>query len=121
MTTHGRRAHPMTIPIDARAGGARPARRTPFRAASLAAVLLAAGCASATPDWRDVRLVRDRAEVANCTLLTILKDEDMNDLRRRAGESGGDTVLVTGSEGGTVPVFDPTRYVADVYRCRAQG
>ena len=100
-------------------GAARLARRRALRAAGLAAVLLAAGCASATPDWRDVRLVRDRADVANCTLLTILKDDDMNDLRRRAGESGGDTVLVTGSEGGTVPVFNPTRFVADVYRCRA--
>jgi hypothetical protein len=85
----------------------------------LIALLLASACASAAPDWREVRLVRDRAAVEGCTLLTVLKDEDMEDLRRKAAESGGDTVLVTGSEGGSVPVFNPTRFVADVYRCRA--
>lgn len=84
------------------------------------ALLLTAGCVSTT-DWRDVRLVRDRADVAGCTLLTILKDNDMNDLRRRAMESGGDTVFVTGSEGGTMPVLDPSKFVADVYRCRPQS
>jgi hypothetical protein len=87
----------------------------------LALLALAAGCASAALDWREVRLVRDRAEVERCALLTILKHEDMDDLRRRAAESGGDTVLLTGSEGGSVPVLDPVRYVADVYRCRAAG
>lgn len=93
------------------------------RTSALAALLLAAGCASTdpAPDWRDVRLVRDRADIETCRLLTVLKDEDMNDLRRRAAESGGDTVLVTGSEGGSVPVVDPTRFVADVYRCRPAG
>ena len=82
---------------------------------------LAGGCASAAPDWREVRLVKDRAAVEGCTLLTILKDEDVNDLRRRAAESGGDTVLLTGTTGGSMPVFDPERYVGDVYRCRAAG
>ena len=85
----------------------------------LLALILASGCASATPDWRNVRLVRDRADVERCTLLTILKDEDMDNLRRRAAESGGDTVFVTGSEGGSLPILNPTRFVADVYRCRA--
>jgi hypothetical protein len=87
----------------------------------LVALILASGCASTTPDWRDVRLVRDRAEVERCTLLTILKDEDMDNLRRRAAESGGDTVFLTGSEAGSVPILNPTRFVADVYRCRAPG
>ena len=86
---------------------------------ALLALILASGCASATPDWRNVRLVRDRADLERCTLLTILKDEDMDNLRRRAVESGGDTVFVTGSEGGSVPILNPTRFVADVYRCRA--
>jgi hypothetical protein len=86
-----------------------------------AILLLAAGCASATPDWREVRLVRDRADVEGCLLLTILRDEDMNDLRKKAAESGGDTVLLTGSEPSTVPVLNPTRFVADVYRCRQGG
>jgi hypothetical protein len=84
-------------------------------------LLLAAGCASTTLDWREVRLVRDRADVEGCLLLTILKDEDMNDLRRRAADSGGDTVLLTGSEPSTIPVLDPARFVADVYRCRQPG
>lgn len=100
------------------------ASRLPFRGragALLVALLLAGGCASAAPDWREVRLVKDRAAVEGCTLLTILKDEDMNDLRRRAAESGGDTVLLTGTTGGSMPVFDPERYVGDVYRCRAAG
>ena len=87
----------------------------------LVALVLASGCASAVADWRDVRLVRDRADVEGCKLLTILKDEDMDDLRRRAADSGGDTVLITGSEGGSVPIFNPTRFVADVYRCRPAG
>jgi hypothetical protein len=94
-------------------------RRITRRPDVLVALLLASGCASATPDWREVRLVRDRADLQGCTLLTILKDEDMDDLRRKAAEAGGDTVLVTGSEGGSVPVLNPTRFVADVYRCRA--
>jgi hypothetical protein len=82
--------------------------------------LLAAGCASGAPaGWRDVRLVRDRADVVGCTLLTILKDEDMEDMRRRAAEAGGDTVLLTGQEPGGVPVVTTTRFVADVYRCRS--
>jgi hypothetical protein len=68
-----------------------------------------------------VRLVRDRADIETCRLLTVLEDADMNDLRRRVAESGGDTVVVTGSEGGRVPVVDPTRFVADVYRCRPAG
>jgi hypothetical protein len=42
----------------------------------------------------------------------------MNDLRKKAAESGGDTVLLTGSEPSTVPVLNPERFVADVYRCR---
>ena len=88
------------------------------RAGALVALLLAAGCATAAPDWRDVRLVKDSAAVAGCTLLTIVKDEDMNDLRRKAAESGGDTVLLTGTTGNTVPIFNPERFVADVYRCR---
>lgn len=87
----------------------------------LAALALTAGCASATPDWRDVRLVKDSAAVEGCTLLTVLKDEDMNDLRRRAAESGGDTVLLTGTTRSNVPIFAPERFVADVYRCYAQG
>lgn len=94
-------------------------RRITRRPDVLVALLLASGCASATSDWREVRLVRDRADLQGCTLLTILKDEDMDDLRRKAAEAGGDTVLVTGSEGGSVPVLNPTRFVADVYRCRA--
>jgi hypothetical protein len=94
-------------------------KRTDRWLSVLAALVLASGCASAAPDWRDVRLVRDRAEVAGCTLLTILKDEDMEDLRRKTVEAGGDTVLLTGSEGSGMPVLDPTRFVADVYRCRA--
>lgn len=88
---------------------------------ALAVLALAAGCASAAPDWRDVRLVKDRAAVEGCTLLTILKDEDMNDLRRRAAESGGDTVLLTGTTSSNVPILSPERFVADVYRCYAQG
>lgn len=91
------------------------------RPAVLTALVLTCGCASAVPDWRDVRLVRDQAEVQGCKLMTIVKDEDMDDLRRRAAESGGDTVLLTGSEGGSLPVLNPTRFVADVYRCRAAG
>lgn len=87
----------------------------------LAALALAAGCASAAPDWRDVRLVKDSAAVEGCTLLTIVKDEDMNDLRRKAAESGGDTVLLTGTTRGNVPILGPERFVADVYRCRAPG
>jgi hypothetical protein len=85
---------------------------------AVAGLLVAAGCASATPDWREVRLVRDRADVDGCRLLTILKDEDMNDLRKKAAEAGGDTVLLTGSEPSTIPVLNPERFVADVYRCR---
>lgn len=84
-------------------------------------MLAAGGCASLGPDWRDVRLVREPAEVQGCTLLTILKDDDMNDLRRKAAESGGDTVLITGTEEGRVPVLERTQFVADVYRCRAAG
>jgi hypothetical protein len=96
-------------------------RWLPWTGTLAALLLLAAGCVSAAPDWRDVRLVRDRADVEGCRLVTILKDEDMNDLRRKAAESGGDTVLVTGSEGGSVPVVNPPRFVADVYRCRPAG
>jgi hypothetical protein len=96
-------------------------RRALRRLAVSVVPVLAAGCASTTPDWRQVRLVRDPADVRGCTLMTILKDEDMDDLRKRAAESGGDTVLLTGSEGGGVPVVNPTRFVADVYRCRAAG
>jgi hypothetical protein len=96
-------------------------RRTFGWPVALAALLVASGCASAAPDWREVRLVRDRADVQGCKLLTILKDDDMNDLRKRAVESGGDTVLVTGSEEGKVPILTPTRFVADVYRCRTVG
>lgn len=88
---------------------------------AVVALFVTAGCATAAPDWRDVRLVKDGAAVAGCTLLTIVKDEDMNDLRRKAAESGGDTVLLTGTTGGNVPVFNPERFVADVYRCRPQG
>ena len=88
---------------------------------TVVALLLTSGCVSATPDWRDVRLVRDRVDVEGCRLLTILKDEDMNDLRKRAAESGGDTVLLTGSEGSNVPIVNPTRFVADVYRCGGRG
>jgi hypothetical protein len=65
--------------------------------------------------------VRDRADVEGCLLLTVLKDEDMNDLRKKAVESGGNTVLLTGSEAGSVPVLNPPRFVADVYRCRQTG
>jgi len=93
------------------------ARRMLRRLAAAVPLVLAAGCASTDPDWRDVRMVRDPADVKGCTLLTVLKDEDMDDLRRRAVKSGGDTVLVTGSEAGNVPVLTQTRYVADVYRC----
>jgi hypothetical protein len=85
------------------------------------ALVLAWGCASTVPDWRDVRLVRDPVDVRGCTLMTILKDEDMDDLRRKAAESGGDTVLLTGTEKGPVPVLEPARFVADVYRCRPAG
>jgi hypothetical protein len=88
---------------------------------TLAGLLLASGCASATPDWREVRLVRDRADVERCLLLTILKDENMDDLRKKAAESGGDTVLLTGSAAGNVPVLNPMKFVADVYRCRPTG
>jgi hypothetical protein len=93
-------------------------RRMSRRRGVLVALVLASGCASGVSDWREVRLVRDRANVEGCTLLTILKDEDMDDLRRKAAEAGGDTVLVTGTEGGDVPIVKPTRFVADVYRCR---
>ena len=95
--------------------------RRAWRVAAPFIVVLAVGCASAAPDWRDVRLVKDRAVVDGCTLLTILKDADMNDLRRRAADSGGDTVLLTGTERGEVPVLTPERWVADVYRCRVAG
>lgn len=87
-------------------------------AALFAASIVASGCATTGLDWREVRLVRDAADVKGCTLLTILKDEDMDDLRRKAAESGGDTVLLTGTEKPEVPVLEQTRYVADVYRCR---
>jgi hypothetical protein len=96
-------------------------RRRPGWACAVVALLLVSGCVSATQNWRDVRLVRDRVDVEGCRLLTILKDEDMNDLRKRAAESGGDTVLLTGSEGSNVPIVNPTRFVADVYRCGGRG
>ena len=53
--------------------------------------------------------------------MTILKDEDMDDLRRKAADSGGDTVLLTGSETSEAPIFKSTRFVADVYRCRGRA
>lgn len=100
---------------------ARGARRTSRHAPVLAALALLGGCASAEPDWRDVRLVKDSAAVEGCTLLTIVKDEDMNDLRRKAAESGGDTVLLTGTTRANVPIFSQERFVADVYRCYPAG
>jgi hypothetical protein len=96
-------------------------RTRPAHAAILAALVLLTGCALAAPDWRDVRLVKDSAAVEGCTLLTILRDEDMNDLRRRAAESGGDTVLLTGTTRDNVPIFGRERFVADVYRCYPAG
>ena len=96
-------------------------RRVSRWAGPLVALLVAAGCATAAPDWRDVRLVKESAAVDGCTLLTILKDEDMNDLRRKAADSGGDTVLLTGTTEPTVPIFGRERFVAEVYRCRPTG
>jgi hypothetical protein len=57
-------------------------RRSGFGGA-VVALMLVSGCVSATPDWRGVRVVRERVDVTGCTLLTILKDEDMEDLRKR--------------------------------------
>jgi hypothetical protein len=72
-------------------------------AVGIAGILTACASSGTKPDHvnpRDVRLVvSDRAAVKNCTLLTIVRDDDMDDLKEKVAKAGGDTALVTGADG----------------------
>ncbi len=82
-------------------------------------VFLLAGCASG-PSRPPARLVADRAEVRGCELLTLVRDDDVDDLKEKAADKGGNVVLVSGQAGADISsVFHKSRikYVGEIYRC----
>lgn len=87
----------------------------------IAVTLLLDGCASASkPDGRAVRLVADRAVVQGCELLTLVKDNDVDDLKEKAAKAGGNTALITGQVGADMAFivkWSRIKFIAEVYRC----
>ena len=90
-------------------------------AVALFAFVLSAACASVQTNGRTVRLVTDRAAVQGCELLTIEKDNDLDDLKEKAAEAGGNTALIVGQAGSDVAFivkFSRIKFIGEVYRCK---
>jgi len=87
--------------------------------AALITALVLAGCASTKTDdvktrAASVRFAQDKEEIKACQLLGIARDDDMDDLRKKAARLGGNTALIV-DHVWAWPMH--THAVAQVYKC----
>lgn len=94
-------------------------------AAVLGGFALLPAVVSAQENARSVRLVTNRAAVQDCgEMLAVVKDDDVDDLKKKAAKKGGTHALIAGH--GVLSGADPLQnpffrdrqvVVAEVYRC----
>lgn len=92
----------------------------------LVGLVLLAGCATTTTPSKpaaQVRLTLKAEEVRGCEFLEIVRDDDMDDMRKKIAKRGGNVGHIVGET--ATPTFQPyvgfrmkERTTAHAYRCR---